>query len=64
MRLDLDAPGVEADERVGDHACEHTVDGTGESVTEQSRLCAKSVPTQATGWRMPVGAGTVDRVGA
>ena len=40
VRLDLDAPGVKTDERMGDRPCEHLADASGEGVTCLSRLRA------------------------
>src|SRR5207302_4763657 len=40
VRLDLDAPCVETDERMGDRPCEHAADASGEVVTCPSRLRA------------------------
>src|SRR5204863_3696792 len=42
MRLDLDPPGVETDERMGDRPCEHSADASGEALTNLLRLRAGS----------------------
>jgi hypothetical protein len=42
VRLDVDAPGLEAYESMGDRACQHAADASAGGFTRGSRLRAKT----------------------